>query len=212
MQLPQCLFLILKYKFFFFFRFVHSDKKPYECLVCGMGFMRKPLLYAHMQTQVRFTLEIIFKIYFENILGSYWYISFNVQGHLNDTIVVNQPRLTTDDDQIVTVNADGEMELVESSDVLGAGSEDGEASEDTKLYIAELKDHVIIQDPSQLYGNSKGAMIVGESLDEDDTVVQDAVKHLIIDGQVRTWSYIDNYIYLIMSKLLAISINATKLI
>lgn len=33
-------------------RFVHSDKKPYECLVCGMGFMRKPLLYNHMQTQV----------------------------------------------------------------------------------------------------------------------------------------------------------------
>lgn len=34
-------------------RFIHSDKKPYECLVCGMGFMRKPLLYTHMQTQVR---------------------------------------------------------------------------------------------------------------------------------------------------------------
>jgi len=33
-------------------RFIHSDKKPYECLRCGMGFMRKPLLYAHMQTQV----------------------------------------------------------------------------------------------------------------------------------------------------------------
>lgn len=33
-------------------RFIHSDKKPYECLVCGMGFMRKPLLYTHMQTQV----------------------------------------------------------------------------------------------------------------------------------------------------------------
>lgn len=35
-------------------RFIHSDKKPYECLVCGMGFMRKPLLYAHMQTQVMY--------------------------------------------------------------------------------------------------------------------------------------------------------------
>lgn len=138
-------------------RFVHSDKKPYECLVCGMGFMRKPLLYAHMQTQ----------------------------GHLNDTIVVNQPRLTTDDDQIVTVNADGEMELVEHEvgrlEHIGSEGEDGEASEDTKLYIAELKEHVIIQD-GELYGNSKGAMIVGESLD-GDTTVQDAVKHLIIDGQ-----------------------------
>lgn len=46
-------------------RFVHSDKKPYECLVCGAGFMRKPHLYTHMQ----------------------------VENHLNDTIVVNQPRL-----------------------------------------------------------------------------------------------------------------------
>lgn len=44
-------------------------------MVCGAGFMRKPLLYQHMQAQ----------------------------GHLNDTIVVNQPRLTTDDDQIITV-------------------------------------------------------------------------------------------------------------
>lgn len=66
-------------------RYVHSDKKPYECLLCGAGFMRKPLLYQHMQQQ----------------------------GHLNDTIVVNQPRLVARDNQIVTVNAAGELELVE---------------------------------------------------------------------------------------------------
>lgn len=79
------------------------------------------------------------------------------------------------------------MELVEHEvgrlEHIGSEGEDGEASEDTKLYIAELKEHVIIQD-GELYGNSKGAMIVGESLD-DDTTVQDAVKHLIIDGQVN---------------------------
>ncbi|XP_065344512.1 zinc finger protein 436-like [Cloeon dipterum] len=46
-------------------RFIHSNKKPYECLVCGMGFMRKPLLYTHMQSQ----------------------------GHVHDTIVVNQPQV-----------------------------------------------------------------------------------------------------------------------
>jgi KRAB domain-containing zinc finger protein len=46
-------------------RFIHSNKKPYECLVCGMGFMRKPLLYSHMQSQ----------------------------GHVHDTIVVNQPQV-----------------------------------------------------------------------------------------------------------------------
>ncbi|XP_055530475.1 zinc finger protein 431-like isoform X2 [Wyeomyia smithii] len=50
-------------------RFVHSDKKPYECVTCGAGFMRKPQLYAHMQQR----------------------------SHLNDTIVVNQPRITSED-------------------------------------------------------------------------------------------------------------------
>lgn len=46
-------------------RFIHSDKKPYECMSCGAGFMRKQLLYAHM----------------------------NTSGHLTQSIVVNQPRL-----------------------------------------------------------------------------------------------------------------------
>ncbi|KAL3284738.1 hypothetical protein HHI36_018883 [Cryptolaemus montrouzieri] len=86
-------------------RFVHSDKKPYECLVCGAGFMRKPLLYQHMQSR----------------------------GHLNDTIVVNQPRLTTDDDQLVTVNEEGEMEIVDSN----------VNPEDSKLYIAE---HILTEE------------------------------------------------------------------
>ncbi|KAL0859767.1 hypothetical protein ABMA27_010124 [Loxostege sticticalis] len=46
-------------------RFVHSDKKPYECLSCGAGYMRKQLLYAHM----------------------------NSTGHVAESIVVNQPRV-----------------------------------------------------------------------------------------------------------------------
>ncbi|XP_055693784.1 zinc finger protein 431-like [Lutzomyia longipalpis] len=46
-------------------RFVHSDKKPFECVQCGQGFMRKPLLFAHMKSE----------------------------GHLSDTIIVNQPQL-----------------------------------------------------------------------------------------------------------------------
>lgn len=83
-------------------RFVHSDKKPYECLDCGAGYMRKPQLYQHM----------------------------HMQGHLNDTIVVNQPRLTTDDDQLVTVNEDGVMEIVDGASV----------TDESKLYIAE---HII---------------------------------------------------------------------
>ncbi|OWR40934.1 zinc finger protein 845 [Danaus plexippus plexippus] len=48
-------------------RFVHSDRKPYECVVCGAGYMRKQLLYQHM----------------------------NTSGHLAESIVVNQPRVTS---------------------------------------------------------------------------------------------------------------------
>ncbi|XP_017875013.1 zinc finger protein 714-like [Ceratina calcarata] len=94
-------------------RFIHSDKKPYECLVCGMGFMRKPLLYAHMQTQ----------------------------GHLNDTIVVNQPRLTTEDDQVITIS-DGNVELL-------VDEAETDQLDETELYVTELKDHVIIQQPTE---------------------------------------------------------------
>lgn len=114
-------------------RFVHSDKKPYECLVCGAGFMRKPLLYQHMQTQ----------------------------GHLNDTIVVNQPRLTTDDDQLVTVNSRGEMEIVDPVS-LAEGVDSN--VEDNKLYISEH----ILQSPPH---------------DDEQAEGIESVEHIIIDGQ-----------------------------
>ncbi|PBC32972.1 Zinc finger protein [Apis cerana cerana] len=94
-------------------RFIHSDKKPYECLVCGMGFMRKPLLYAHMQTQ----------------------------GHLNDTIVVNQPRLTTEDDQVITIS-DGNVEFL-------VDEAENDQLDENDLYVTELKDHVIIQQQNE---------------------------------------------------------------
>ncbi|CAD7011511.1 unnamed protein product [Ceratitis capitata] len=47
-------------------RYVHSSKKPYECIKCGAGFMRKPLLLAHMKHA----------------------------GHTTDTIVINQPHIS----------------------------------------------------------------------------------------------------------------------
>nr|XP_022900651.1 zinc finger protein 37 homolog isoform X2 [Onthophagus taurus] len=132
-------------------RFVHSDKKPYECLVCGAGFMRKPLLYQHMHTQ----------------------------GHLNDTIVVNQPRLTTDDDQIITVNADGEMEIVEGD--VSRFENVHEADEDSKLYIADLKSHMLVD--GKVFEHADGSLIVGEHLEEDQLEESEAVEHIIIDGQ-----------------------------
>ncbi|XP_018333812.1 endothelial zinc finger protein induced by tumor necrosis factor alpha [Agrilus planipennis] len=135
-------------------RFVHSDKKPYECLVCGAGFMRKPLLYQHMQSQ----------------------------GHLNDTIVVNQPRLTTDDDQIITVNADGEMEIVDGEHISSLQALEGieeEGNEDTKLFITE---HVLIEG-GDVFGNSKGTLVVSDQVDEDNMEESETVGHIIINGQ-----------------------------
>nr|XP_023029693.1 oocyte zinc finger protein XlCOF6-like [Leptinotarsa decemlineata] len=90
-------------------RFIHSDKKPYECMVCGAGFMRKPPLYQHMQSQ----------------------------GHHNDTIVVNQPRLTTDDNQVVTVNSQGEMEIAGETTESQLYVKD----EDSKEYVIQIKYH-----------------------------------------------------------------------
>ncbi|XP_063216034.1 zinc finger protein 431-like [Bacillus rossius redtenbacheri] len=116
-------------------RFVHSDKKPYECLVCGTGFMRKPLLYNHMQSQ----------------------------GHMNDTIVVNQPRLTNEDDVLTAGDDAGEVEM---TIVEGSAGHDT----DTKLYIAELKEHVLIQEGEEEH-------VYSEKLEADE--------HLIIDGQVH---------------------------
>lgn len=125
-------------------RFIHSDKKPYECLVCGTGFMRKPLLYAHMQTQ----------------------------GHLNDTIVVNQPRLTTEDDQVITVS-DGNVELLMEN-------ADTEQLSETGLYVTDLKNHVIIhQDGNQIY--HEGSML---NIPSDGDISGDQVQHLVVDGQL----------------------------
>lgn len=46
------------------YNYIHS----YECTVCGQGFMRKPLLFAHMKSAA----------------------------HLRDKIIINQPRIMSD--------------------------------------------------------------------------------------------------------------------
>ncbi|XP_065199838.1 zinc finger protein 623-like [Planococcus citri] len=130
-------------------RFVHSDKKPYECLVCGLGFMRKPLLYNHM----------------------------NTAGHQNDTIVVNQPRLTTDEvltnisttstataiqpqiEMTIITDEEGNQKLVPTNSLTQ------EVGPDQKLYIHEMKEHILIpdeQNPNQQHN-----------------------LHIVMDGQVE---------------------------
>uniref|UniRef100_A0A1A9W9U2 Protein krueppel n=1 Tax=Glossina brevipalpis TaxID=37001 RepID=A0A1A9W9U2_9MUSC len=70
-------------------RFVHSDKKPYECMECGAGFMRKPLLLAHMkQTK-----------------------------HANDTIIVNQPQFTNLPSLVTEVVAESSAVIEDNSDL-----------------------------------------------------------------------------------------------
>ncbi|XP_076271793.1 uncharacterized protein LOC143203501 [Rhynchophorus ferrugineus] len=114
-------------------RFVHSDKKPYECLVCGAGFMRKPLLYQHMQAQ----------------------------GHLNDTIVVNQPRLTLDDK--MTIDPDSHLVCMQ---------EETDANE-SKLFIAgeDETEHIIIDGCPVTLANSEN--------EEEDAEVINGIEQLV---------------------------------
>lgn len=92
--------------------------------------MRKPHLYQHMQAS----------------------------NHLNDTIVVNQPRLQTDDDheQLVTVNADGDVELVDAVTA---------AAGNTKLYIQQDSDsaveHIIIGEEQLAFATSDDEIVDG---------------------------------------------------
>ncbi|KAJ2939089.1 hypothetical protein O0L34_g10277 [Tuta absoluta] len=69
-------------------RFIHSDKKPYECLVCGAGYMRKQLLYAHM----------------------------NTSGHLAESIVVNQPRVQKVKERVSTSENKKTFEVMVTAD------------------------------------------------------------------------------------------------
>lgn len=107
--------------------------------------MRKPQLYNHMQTQ----------------------------GHVNDTIVVNQPRLTTEEEYLKQEDVQVEMSILDASGKwtqAGLDENDGDAP-DTKMYIRELKEHVIIQ--------SKGQSVA------ENGQYPEEVGHLIIDGQVH---------------------------
>lgn len=112
--------------------------------------MRKPLLYQHMQAQ----------------------------DHLNDTIVVNQPRLQTDDDQLVTVNAAGEMELVDAVTAAAA---------DSKLYIHQDSDsaveHIIIGGEQITFATSDDEND-GEMVDGMEQVRKCSVFDLLIISRI----------------------------
>ena len=110
------------------------------------------------------------------------------QGHLNDTIVVNQPRLASDEDLVVEAAAVAEDADAAEVEMTIVGDDPGQHPEETKLYIAELKKHVLIQDGDRCY--AENTVVVGS--DDSDIkdgseqhIVQEAVEHLIIDGPVH---------------------------
>lgn len=72
------------------------------------------------------------------------------------------------------------MEIVEGdiSQLQTVETADDEMTGDSKLYIAE---HMLIE--NDMFGNSKGTVIVGEKV-EDESEETEAVEHIIIDGQV----------------------------
>lgn len=97
--------------------------------------MRKPLLYQHMQ----------------------------LQGHLNDTIVVNQPRLTLDDKLVM----DSESHLVRV--------EEESSANESKLFIAaeDGNEHIIIDGQHITFAEttSDNEDDNGEVIDEIEQVV-----------------------------------------
>ncbi|CAB3254677.1 unnamed protein product [Arctia plantaginis] len=118
-------------------RFVHSDKKPYECVACGAGYMRKQLLYAHM----------------------------NTSGHLAESIVVNQPRVikvSENNPSASGANETSESQSLNKFDTIFASSEldtsvksvsfvKTEELQDTKLICNIISDDkkLILQDPEK---------------------------------------------------------------
>ncbi|XP_050506655.1 zinc finger protein 286A-like isoform X2 [Diabrotica virgifera virgifera] len=117
-------------------RYIHSDKKPYECTACGAGFMRKPLLLQHMQTQ----------------------------GHLNDTILVNQPRLpniTIKEEDMISLNPNEEIELLDAS------------SSDGNLYIQDQDgtEHILIDQP----------ISIAEVSEEDNEEIINEIEQVVDD-------------------------------
>lgn len=77
--------------------------------------------------------------------------------------------------EIVEGDGIGQLQTVDTAD--------DDVAEDSKLYIAELKEHMLVEG-GEVFGNSKGTLIVSDHLDDEQMEENEAVEHIIIDGQV----------------------------
>ncbi|XP_055622233.1 zinc finger protein 845-like [Toxorhynchites rutilus septentrionalis] len=120
-------------------RFVHSDKKPYECVTCGAGFMRKPQLYSHML----------------------------LRGHLNDTIVINQPRITNEDmlEFDTTTDSIGELDPKDGIIVRDDGHDEDDILSTDEYYVKEEHDEVEEANGEVIPGTSQTQLQLGNAVE-----------------------------------------------
>lgn len=65
---------------------------------------------------------------------------------------------------------------------------EAEIQEDSKLYIAEFKNRMLVE-KNEVFGNNKDSIIVGDNMDEDHIEEAEAVEHIIIDGHVCEYCF-----------------------
>ena len=70
--------------------------------------------------------------------------------------------------------------------------EDDDGAEESKLYIADIKPHMLVNE-AKVFENADGSIIVGDQVEHSQSEDNEAVEHIIIDGQVKIIAYREDY-------------------
>lgn len=84
---------------------------------------------------------------------------------------------------------DGDVSTLEQID-----PNDADMQEDSKLYIAEFKNRMLI-DKNEVFSDNKNTLIVGGNMEEDHIEENEAVEHIIIDGHVSILYMLQSIFY-----------------